>query len=60
MAVLELMGNKLNVTPLLSAHYSAVTDVPIATAVTVWEDLRNKELWMLVIHKALYFGSKQK
>jgi hypothetical protein len=30
MAVLELTGEKVNVTP-FSEHYSAVTDVPIAT-----------------------------
>ena len=57
MAVLELTGEKVNVTP-FSEHYSAVTDVPIATVATVWEDPRNGELWLLVIHEALFFGSK--
>ena len=54
-AVLELSGEKLNVTP-FSEHYSAVPDVPIATAVTIWEDPRNGEIWALVVHEALYFG----
>jgi hypothetical protein len=57
MAVLELTGEKVNVTP-FSDHYSAVTDIPIATVVTVWEDPPNGELWMLIINEALYFGDK--
>jgi hypothetical protein len=56
-AVLELTGEKVNVTP-FSEHYAAVPDVPIATIVTVWEDPKNGEAWMLVIHEALYFGDK--
>ena len=58
-AVLELSGEKVNVTP-FSEHYSAVPDVPIATVVTVWEDPRNGEIWILVVHDALYFGNKLK
>lgn len=26
----------------------------------IWENPKNEELWMLVIHEALYFGSKLK
>jgi hypothetical protein len=35
MAVLELTGEKMNVTP-FSNHCTAVTNIPIATIVTVW------------------------
>jgi hypothetical protein len=50
MAVLELTGEKVNVTP-FSEHYLAVTDVPIATVATVWKDPRNGELWKLLSTK---------
>jgi hypothetical protein len=47
MAVLELSGEKVNIFP-LSEDYAAVQDISIvATICTVWEDPRNKELWML-------------
>ena len=46
----------LHLSPNIS--YSAVTDIPIATVVTVWEDPRNGELWLLVIREVLFFGSK--
>lgn len=59
MAVLELTGEKVNVHP-FSDSYAALQDVPIASVVTVWENPKNGELWMLVIHEALYFGSKLK
>jgi hypothetical protein len=59
MVVLELTGEKVMVTP-YSDHYDAMTDIPIATVVTVWENPANGELWMLVIHEALYFGNKLK
>ena len=57
MQVLELSGEKVTVTP-YSEHYDAMTDIPIATVVTVWENPKNGEAWMLVIHEALYFGTK--
>ena len=59
MEVLELTGEKVTVTP-YSDQYAAVTDIPIATVVTVWENPTNGEAWMLVIHEALYFGPKLK
>ena len=39
MVVLELTGEKVTVTP-YSDHYDALTDIPIATVVIVWEDLK--------------------
>jgi hypothetical protein len=57
MQVLELSGEKVTVTP-YSEQYDAMTDIPIATVVTVWENPKNGEAWMLVIHEALYFGNK--
>ena len=59
MQVLELTGEKVTVSP-YSDTYKAVTDIPIATVVTVWEDPKNGQAWMLVIHEALFFGSKLK
>jgi hypothetical protein len=59
MAILELKDEKVNVFP-FSDEYNAVQDVPIATVATVWENPQNRELWMLVFHEALYFGSKLK
>lgn len=59
MAILELKDEKVNVFP-FSDEYNAVQDVPIATVATVWENPKNRELWMLVFHEALYFGSKLK
>ena len=55
MQVLELTGEKVTVSP-YSDTYEAVTDIPIATVVTVWEDPKNGQAWMLVIHEALFFG----
>ena len=36
---------------------AAVKDIPIATVATIWEDPRTGEMWLLIIHEALYFGS---
>ena len=59
MEVLELMGEKVMVTP-YSDQYDAIMDIPIATVVMIWENPKNGELWMLVIHEALYFRNKLK
>jgi hypothetical protein len=59
MAVLELTGEKVNVFP-FSENLPAVQEVPIATVLTVWESPKTGKLWMLVIHKALYFGERLK
>ena len=56
MTVLELTGEKVNVFP-FSEKLSAVKDVPIAMVATVWEDPKTGELWLLIIHEALYFGA---
>jgi hypothetical protein len=53
--VLELTGEKVNVFP-FSEKLSVVKDVPIATVVTIWENPRTGEMWLLIIHGALYFG----
>jgi hypothetical protein len=37
-----------------------MTDIPITTIVTVWEDPTNGQPWMLVIHEALFFGEQLK
>jgi hypothetical protein len=59
MAVLELREEKVNVLP-FSDDYAAVQDVPIDSIATVWENPKNGELWILVFHKALYFGNRLK
>jgi hypothetical protein len=59
MAVLELTGEKVNVFP-FSENLPAVQEVPIAMVLTVWESPKTGKLWMLVIHKALYFGERLK
>ena len=57
MAVLELNGEKVNVFP-FSDDYAALQDVSIASLCSVWEHPTNGELWMLVFHEALFFGSQ--
>ena len=59
MLVLELTGEKVNVFP-FSDNLSAVKDIPIATVATIRENPQNGELWMLIIHEALYFGETLK
>ena len=59
MAVLELKEERVNVFP-FADEYAAIQDIPIATVATIWENPKNGELWMLVFHEALYFGSKLK
>jgi hypothetical protein len=54
--VLELTREKANVFP-FSEKLSAVKDIPIATVAMIWEDPRIGEMWLLIIHEALYFGS---
>ena len=49
----------MNVFP-FSESLAAVQDVPIATVITIWENPANGEQWILVIHEALYFGTKLK
>ena len=55
--VLALTGEKVNVFP-FSDDLPAIQEVPIASVMTVWENPTNGEVWMLVIHEALYFGEK--
>ena len=60
MVVLELTGEeKVNVYP-FSKILLAVQEVPIATVFTIWESPTTGEIWMLVIHEALYFGDHLK
>jgi hypothetical protein len=54
---LELTGEKVNVYP-FSEDLPAVTEVPIATALTIWESPKTGEIWGLVIHEALFFGDR--
>jgi hypothetical protein len=56
MIVLELTGEKVNVFP-FSEQLSAVKNIPIATVATIWEEPQTGELWLLIIHEALYFGA---
>jgi hypothetical protein len=57
MVMLELTGKKVNVYP-FSENLPAVQEVPIATVLTIWESPPTGEIWMLVIHEALYFGDR--
>ena len=56
---LVLTGEKVNVFP-FSDNLPAVQEVPIATVLMIWESPKTGELWMLVIHEALYFGNRLK
>jgi hypothetical protein len=53
--VMEMSEEKVNVFP-FSEKLSAVKDIPIATVATIWEDPHTGEMWLLIIHEALYFG----
>ena len=59
MIVLELTGEKVNAYP-LSENLPAVQEVPIDTALLIWKSPMTGEVWMLVIHKAEYFGDRLK
>jgi hypothetical protein len=59
MEVLVLSGEKVKAYP-FSDDLPAVEEVPILTVLTVWECPESGEVWMLVIHKALYFGDRLK
>ena len=59
MELLELTGEKVNVYP-FSDNLPAVQEVPIGTALTIWESPSDGQIWMLVIHEALYFGDRLK
>ena len=54
---LELTGEKVNVYP-FSDDLPAVKEVPIATALTIWESPLTGEVWGLVLHEVLYFGDR--
>ena len=54
---LELTGEKVNVYP-FSDDLPAVKEIPIATALTIWESPKTGEVWGLVLHEALYFGDR--
>jgi hypothetical protein len=55
----ELTGEKVNVYP-FSDNLPAVQEVPIGTALMIWESPSDGQIWMLVIHEALYFGDRLK
>jgi hypothetical protein len=55
MAVLALTGEKVNVFS-SSKNLPAIQEVPITTVHTIWEDTRTSEVWLLIIHEALYFS----
>ena len=59
MVALVLTGEKVNVFP-FSEDLPAVQEVPITTILMIWESPKTGELWMLVIHEALYFGDRLK
>ena len=53
--MLVLTREKVNIFP-FSEKLSAVKDIPITMVVTIWEDPQTGEMWLLIIHEALYFG----
>lgn len=54
---IELTGEKVNVYP-FSDDLPSVREVPIATALTIWESPSTGEVWGLVLHETLYFGDR--
>ena len=59
MIALELTGEKVNVYP-FSENLPVVQEVPITTALLIWKSPMTGEVWMLVIHRAWYFGNRLK
>ena len=57
MIMLELTGEKVKVFP-FSKDLQAVQEVPITTVLMIWESPTTGEIWMFVIHEALYFGDQ--
>ena len=55
---LDLTGNHLSVTPFCEVEYESITEIPIATVATAYDCPDTGRVWVLIINKALYFGSK--
>ena len=55
---LDLTGNHLSVTPFCEVEYESITEIPIATVATAYDCPDMGRVWVLIINKALYFGSK--
>jgi hypothetical protein len=55
--VLAETGEKVSVTP-FSKSYTAMSDIPIATVATAYDDPTTGEVTLLIIHEALYLGDR--
>ena len=50
-------GEKVMVSP-FSREYVALPDIPVGTVMTVYDDPRDGQSYLLVIHEALYFSDR--
>ena len=50
-------GETVTVSP-FSSEYAALPDIPVGTVMTVYDDPRDGQSYLLVIHEALYFGDR--
>jgi hypothetical protein len=56
--VLDLTGKHVSVTPFCEDEYEPITEIPIASVATAYDCPDTGRVWVLIINKALYFGSK--
>lgn len=55
--VLDTTGRTVSVSP-FSDEYKSLTDIPIATLATVYENPTSGDIHILILHEALYFGDR--
>jgi hypothetical protein len=41
-----------------SSEYAALPDIPVEMVMTVYDDPRDGQSYLLVVHEALYFGDR--
>jgi hypothetical protein len=56
--VLDLTGKHVSVTPFCEDEHELITEIPIATVATFYDCPDTGRERVLIINKALYFGSK--
>ena len=59
MLLIATTGRTVNVRP-YSKEYDPITNVPIATAATAWDDPTTGLTYCLVLHECLFFGDRLK
>ena len=56
-AILEYTQRTADVYP-YDTSYSPLTNVPIITGVTAWDDPQSNTTWLLIVNEGLFYGDK--